>query len=119
MGIGAGHPVATEDDISGTKAAEAIWFGTALSPLATEAATNKPTVFKITLSISVSAVIQWTWDNGSNYSDLNSGTAIGADQTFAFKVSLRNGDQFNLRTKSGSSTATIDYCRIDEYPEES
>lgn len=120
MAIGSGHSIASEADISGTKAAGVDWFAsdlTPLDPISTRSVTDKPIKFVMQISVSATAGVEWTWD-GTNYSQLHDGTDLTADVTYRFAVTIRHDDVFNLRTVSGAATVTIDLCRIEEYPDE-
>ena len=117
MAIGSGHSIASEADITGTKAAQVDWFDTDIIPVAPEEATNKPVKYVLQISISATAGVEWTW-NGTDYSQLNNGTALTADVTYRFAVTIRHDDVFNLRTISGAATVTVDLCRVEEYPDE-
>jgi len=120
MAIGSGHPLASESDISGTKAAGVDWFASDLSPLdpaSTRTVTDKPIKIVIQISLSATAGVEWTWD-GTNYSKLNGGTDLTLDVTYRFAVTIRPDDVFNLRTVSGAATVTVDLCRVEEYPDE-
>lgn len=117
MGVGAGRSVASESDITGTRAAEVDWFTSDLSPLTPEISNKKPAKFVLQISISASAAIEIALD-GTNYSMLNDGTALSADTLYRFALSITYNDLFNMRTVSGSPTVTVDICRIEEYPGE-
>jgi len=117
MAIGSGHSVASEADISGTKAAGVDWFAADLSPIAPQTPTNHPAKWVVQISLSASAGVEITWDS-TNYTKLNTGTDLTADVLYRFAFTLRVGDTFNIRTVSGAATVTVDLCRIEEYPDE-
>jgi len=98
----------SKDNASGSKTATTEWFASDLLM------SENLGFFRITLSISASAIIEVTLDSGSNWTALNSGIALVADQIYTFEVPVRNGDTINFRTPSGATTTTVDIGRIDQ-----
>jgi len=94
---------------TGSKTQNTEWFATDLSPVVLAPKTAK---FRITVSCSATVIVEITLDSGSNWTALNSGTAIGADEIFLFDVPVRNGDTFNMRTPTAGG-CTVDICRIE------
>lgn len=96
---------------SGVKAANAEFFGTDLLPSTGRG--DDPRAFRITIAVSVAAIIEWTPDSGTTWLSLNQNITLVAESTYAFDVMLRSADQFNMRTPTVGG-ATVRACRVDE-----
>ena len=97
---------------SGTKAQNAEWFSSDLSP-ETLSGDQEASKFRLSVAVSSAVDVQCTLDSGSTWLKLNSGNSLVADALYVFDVPTRFGDTFNLRTTDGSGT-TIRVCRISE-----
>ena len=97
-------------EASGVKAQNAEWLTPDIVP-------TKNAKFRVTLSLSASVVIQVTLNSGGDWSALNSNETIVANSMFIFDVTVRVGDEFNVRIPTAGG-ATIVICRIDEISDE-
>jgi len=67
-------------------------------------------VFRLEISTDGSAVIEVTFDSGANWTKLNGGTALAADNLHVFDVIVNKGDTFNMRQATG--TVVLDIMRV-------
>jgi len=91
-------------DDGATEAQNAEWFASDLVP-------TLNTIFRIEISVSAAVVVEITLDSGSNFTALNTNTALGADQLFVFDVFVKIGDTFNMRIPTAGG-ATVDIGRV-------
>lgn len=99
-------------EASGTKAQNAEWFSSDLSP-ETLHSDQEASKFRISVALSAHVYIEVTLDSGSTWVKLNSGNKVVIDSLYVFDVPIRFGDTFNMRVPD-SSGATIRVCRISE-----
>ena len=67
-------------------------------------------IFRIQVSGSLTHVLEVTFDSGSNWTKLNSGGDITADEIFIFDVIVHKADNFNMRQSTG--TVVFDILRV-------
>jgi len=89
------------DGVSKTSGTEC--FSADLSPVANG-------TYRIEVSGSLAHVLEVTFDSGGNWTKLNSGTLLVADQLYIFDVMIKTGDTFNMRQATG--TVVFDILRI-------
>ena len=97
---------------SGSKAQNAEWFSSDLSP-ETLSSDQEASKFRISVAVSAAVDVQITLDSGTTWLKLNSGNTLVADSLYIFDVPTRFGDTFNMRT-STSGGCTVRVCRISE-----
>jgi hypothetical protein len=97
---------------SGTKAQNAEWFSSDLSP-ETLSGDQEASKFRLSIAVSSAVPIECTLNSGTTWVKLNSGNNLVADALYIFDIPTRFGDLFNLRTTDGSGT-TIRICRVSE-----
>ena len=68
-------------------------------------------IYRIEVSGSLAHVLEVTLDSGSNWTKLNNGTTLVADQIYIFDVTVNTGDAFNMRQSTG--TVVFDILRIN------
>lgn len=81
----------------------------ASTPLIPDISKNLGTIFTVHFAVSTDAVISYTL-NDSDYVSLLNGDFIQADSGHMFQITLREGDQFNIRS---SVANTVRFCRVD------
>jgi len=90
--------------IDGTSKATGVeCFATDLSPVGTG-------IFRIMVSGSLAHVLEVTFDGGTNWTKLNSGGTLTADNVHIFDVMINSGDTFNIRQSTG--TVVFDILRV-------
>lgn len=67
-------------------------------------------IFRIQVSGSLAHVLEVTFDSGSNWTKLNSGVNLVADQLYIFDVIVHKPDTFNMRQATG--TVVFDILRV-------
>jgi len=67
-------------------------------------------IYRIEVSGSLAHVLEVTFDSGTNWTKLNSGTTLIADQLYIFDIMIKTGDAFNMRQSTG--TVVFDILRI-------
>jgi len=107
-----GTHVEVTGEASGTKAQNAEWFSSDLSP-ETLSSDQEAAKFRLTVAVSSAVDLQCTLDSGSTWLKINSGNNLVAEALYIFDIPVRFGDTFNLRTTNGSGT-TIKICRVSE-----
>ena len=78
---------------------------------------GKATTLRVTMAFTVTApVIEVTYNSGTDWFQLNSGTAIPIGQLFAFDLTgFDNTDEVNFRTPTTGGT-TLKLFRVDAIP---
>ncbi len=66
--------------------------------------------YRIEVSGSLAHVLEVTFDSGTNWTKLNNGAQLVADQLYVFDVMIKTGDTFNMRQSTG--TVVFDILRI-------
>ena len=67
-------------------------------------------IYRIEVSGSLAHVLEVSFDSGSNWTKLNNGTTLVADQLYIFDVMVKTGDAFQMR--QGTGTVVFDILRI-------
>ena len=67
-------------------------------------------IYRIEVSGSLAHVLEVSFDSGSNWTKLNNGTTLVADQLYIFDVMVKAGDAFQMRQATG--TVVFDILRI-------
>jgi len=78
-------------------------FAADLSPVANG-------IYRIEVSGSLAHVLEVTFDSGTNWTKLNGGVDLTADNLYIFDVVIKRGDAFNMRQATG--TVVFDILRI-------
>ena len=94
---------------SGAKAQNEKWLASDFEP-GTRANKALRLILEIALSVQ-NAVVEITLD-GTNFSALNSGTALTIGNTFLFDIFAKNGDKFNIRTPTGGGTTVVFFVAV-------
>jgi len=66
--------------------------------------------YRIMVSGSLAHVLEVTVNSGTDWTKLNNGTTLVADQLYTFDVQVLDGDAFNMRQATG--TVVFDILRI-------
>jgi len=67
-------------------------------------------IFRIQVSGSANHVLEVTFDSGSNWTKLNSGGTLTADEIYIFDVIVHKADTFNMR--QSTTTVVFDILRV-------
>jgi len=71
---------------------------------------QRHSTYRIMVSGSLAHVLEVTVNSGTDWTKLNSGTELVADQLYIFDVMVLDGDTFNMR--QGTGTVVFDILRI-------
>lgn len=94
---------------SGAKAQNAEWGATDYTGLA-DSGQVEACVLQLAVSVTA-AVVEVTFDSGTTWSAINSGTALAVGNLYQFPVYITNGDTFNIRATNASGT-TVDTAKL-------
>ena len=94
---------------SGAKAADAEWAATDYTGLA---ATDRAEMCILQVVVSVTnAVVEVTFDSGSNWYAINDGDALVIGRMYQFDIYITGGETFNIRATNVGGT-TVDDAKI-------
>jgi hypothetical protein len=99
---------------SGSKAQNAEWFASDLSP---QVATPYTGTFFLSFSVDSTVGIDYTLDSGTTWvklQDDQGSASFTADEAHnGIPIMLRDGDTFNMRIPTAGG-ADVHFCRVDE-----
>ena len=106
-------PETARAEASGARAANAVWFATAVQPGAPMSITAP--VFVLTFAIDTASPVEISLDNGVTFvilRDETGATSFAANTNYSRTIPVRDLDQFQVRA---TNAVTIVYARLDEW----